>query len=329
MNKKAHSTSSYQPDTAGSVMATTLLTATMDTTVAVLIKRLSTEVWDDIHFAYLIDNNKKLIGQVALPDLIKANPQATLGSLRQPVKEHLSPHSDTKRAVFLSLKNDMDAVPVVDNKGILLGAITAKTIIDTMHNEHLESLLIATGIRRSGQSIVELATAQLWHVLVTRAPWLLVGALAGIALGFISSQFEASLEKSIALAYFIPVVAYIADSVGTQSEAITIRALAVIRLNYLTYLTREIVIGFVLGIVLGAIGALGALIISQSLSVALVVGLSLLTASTMATSLAALIPIIFKLLGKDPALGSGPIATAVQDMVSVLIYFLFALLIIH
>jgi magnesium transporter len=141
-------------------------------------------------------------------------------------------------------------------------------------------------------------------------------------------MFENTLQESVAVAYFVPVVAYIADSVGTQSEAITIRALATQKVKFVSYTLRELVIGLGLGVMLGALGAVGAAIIGRSLALGLVVGLSLLAASTIAAVLASVVPIVFKMLGKDPALGSGPIATALQDVISVLVYFIFATLLL-
>lgn len=286
--------------------------------------------WDDIHHLYVVDDDQTLLGYVRIAVLVQEPTATAITSFIKPFQETLNATDDQEAAVFMAVKNDLDAIPVMGENGRLLGAITAKSIIDVMHNEHIEDVLFASGISRSrkGSGLVHLATARLLPVLRSRAPWLVVGAVVGIALGLVSSQFEAALEKTIALAYFIPVVAYIADSVGTQSEAITVRALATLKLNYWTYIGREIVIGFLLGLILGIMGAIGALIISGSAQVALVVGTSLVAASTLATTMAAFIPIAFKKFGKDPALGSGPIATALQDILSIVIYFGIALVII-
>jgi magnesium transporter len=322
----------YPADSAGSIMSTQIPICNPTTTCGEAIKKLAQDVeWDDIHHLYIVDDGKKLLGYVRIAVLVQKPAATQLTDFIKPFGETLHAADDQEKAVFVSVKNDLDAIPVVNDNNQLVGAVTAKTIIDIMHNEHVEDVLFASGIsRRSGEGmgLLQLATSRLLPVLKTRAPWLIIGAFVGIALGLVSSQFQAALEKTIALAYFIPVVAYIADSVGTQSEAITVRALATLKLNYLTYIGREIAIGFLLGIILGAMGAIGALIISGNVQIAVVVGASLVTASMLATTMASLIPIIFKKLGKDPALGSGPIATALQDILSIVIYFVFALIII-
>jgi magnesium transporter len=237
------------------------------------------------------------------------------------------PQADQEKAVLLAIQHDITDVPVVD-KGRFYGAIVAGQIIDVMHDEHLEDALLSSGVRARGSNIMKLATARYETIIRSRAPWLLFGAVVGIGLGLISSFFQDTLSRNVAVAYFVPVVAYIADSVGTQSEAITVRALATLKINRARYLMRELVIGIILGFILGGIGGLGALLISGSTHIALVVGLSLSVASTLATILASLIPITFTALGKDPALGSGPLATAIQDVISVLIYFIFASLLL-
>ncbi len=215
------------------------------------------------------------------------------------------------------------AIPVVDGQGNFLGAVTAHSIVDIMHKEHVEDALLTAGIR-GGSNVVKLAAEHTSLIVRSRAPWLIFGLLVGLGLGFISSRFEESLQRTVAIAYFIPVVAYIADSVGTQSEAIAVRALAMLKVNQFAYLFKELLVGLVLGLIVGTLGGIGAMLIASSTKIGIVVALALFVASTIAAVIAALSPIIFKRLGKDPALGSGPLATALQDVISILVYFILA-----
>ncbi len=320
----------YGPETAGSVMTEAVPTCSPHSTRREVLDKLLGNLWEDIHYVYVLDDQRKLRGWIRITELVQLGINAKLSGITRRVSAKLAPGDDQERAIFLAVKHDLDAVPVIDNDGRLLGAVVARTIIDIMHDEHVEDALLSVGIRRGkGVNLVKLAQSRILPVVATRAPWLIVGAVAGISLGYIASLFEDALHETIALAYFVPVVAYIADSVGTQSEAITIRALATLKLSLGVYLLRELAIGLLLGLVLGTLGGLGAWVISQSSTIALIVGISLLIASMLATAMAALIPIIFKLLGKDPALGSGPMATALQDILSIVVYFLVAMLMIH
>jgi magnesium transporter len=323
------SQTSYPDGSVGSIMSVDIPVHLPAVPCAQIITELAKDVdWDDIHHIYLVDEHQKFLGYAPLSKAIKA-PKLKLKDIMQKAPALLHVDADQEEAVFEAVRTDLDAIPVVDDKGRLKGVVTASSILSVMHSEHVEDVLFASGIRRKGETnFVKLAAGRLLPVLRTRAPWLVAGSLVGISLGFVSSQFEAALEKTLALAYFIPVIAYIADSVGTQSEAITVRALATLNLNYTTYLLREVAIGFMLGVILGTMGAVGSWLIGGDPAVALVVGLSLITASTLATGLAALVPILFKMAGKDPALGSGPIATALQDILSIVVYFVFALIIL-
>ncbi len=318
----------HLPKTVGNAASQTIPICHANDSVKKVLALLSAKIWDDMHYVYVLSEDEKLIGMISIAKLLQAPENFIVQNLAETAPATLPPHYDQEKAVYEALKYDVDSLPVVDKDNRLIGVVTAKSLIDIMHQEHIEDVLIATGIRHKNTNVTKLATANLWTVLISRAPWLMVGGIMGIVLGLISSQFSDKLEESIALAFFVPVVAYIADSVGTQSEAITVRALATLKLNHYVYVIREIIIGFLLGIMLGLIGLFGAGLVSNSIAIGIVVGLALLAATTTASALAALVPITFKILGKDPALASGPLATALQDTISILIYFVFAMLII-
>ena len=314
----------YAEETAGSILTKNVLTASPNQELKHIFQAITDESWDDIQYAYVVNDAHKLVGTVDLAKFSKTDASYSLQDLMAPPTVTISPHADQEKVVLVAVKNDMAAVPVVDKTGVFLGAVPAKKIIGVMHQEHLEDALLTSGIRGRGSHILKLATARYEVVIGSRAPWLIFGAAIGLGLGFISSLFERTLAENVAIAYFVPVVAYIADSVGTQSEAITVRALATLKINIFRYMVRELFVGLALGALLGGLGVIGASLISKSPEIGAVVGLSLFTASATAAIMASLIPIIFKKLGKDPALGSGPFATALQDVISVLVYFAFA-----
>jgi magnesium transporter len=316
----------YPNESVGSVMTAAVPTCKPSDKRQEVISKLVGNLWEDMHYIYVIDDELKLLGWVRIAELVQQPANSRIERIIRRATAKLSPYDDQELAVFQAVKNDLDAVPVVDENNKLLGAVVARSLIDIMHDEHVEDALLSVGIRRGkGMNILKLAQARIFPVIVTRAPWLVAGAIFGIALGFVASWFEEALHETIALAYFIPVVAFIADSVGAQSEAITVRALATLKISPGIYILREVAIGVLLGILLGLIGGVGAAVISQSGVVAVVVGISLAAATTVASALAASVPIFFKRLGKDPALAAGPLATAIQDLVSIIIYFLVAI----
>lgn len=318
----------YQPETAGSIMSINVPTCRPGDTQEDIMKQIAIRNWDTIRDIYVVNAEDKLEGFITLPTLLRSDAKIRAHTMMQSIKHLLNPSVDQEKAVFLAVKEDLVSIPVIDDDNRFLGVVTAHTIIDVMHDEHIEDMLLTAGIHSKNSNIVKLSTSRIGLIVKTRAPWLMVGLIAGLGLGLISSWFEASLTKTIALAYFIPVVAYIADSVGTQSEAITVRTLAVMKVNTAYYLLKEILVGLTLGLIIGLIGTFGAGIIAGDFRIGIVVGLSLFLASAVASVLASLIPIAFKTFGKDPALGSGPLATALQDMISIIIYFVFAVLLL-
>ncbi|MBI2012060.1 magnesium transporter [Candidatus Daviesbacteria bacterium] len=166
----------------------------------------------------------------------------------------------------------------------------------------------------------ELVNISLIELIKLRLPWLIIGLLGGLVASLIVSKYELSLRENIALVFFIPVIAYMSDAIGTQTETIFIRALTDLKFNILTYILREFVVGSVLGSVVGAAAAIGAFFLSSSVDVSYVVGISIFLSMSAATILACLVPIILRYFKKDPAVASGPFTTALQDIVSITIY---------
>lgn len=321
MNKEI--TNTYPPESVGSQMSTKVPVCAPEDSYSDIIDIISNGSWNSIRNVYVVDDKGKLIGYIDLTEA-RHDGSEKAEKIMKTALSCLNPHNDQERAVFLAVKDNMAALPVIDKSGHFLGVVTARTIIGIMHEEHLEDALLNAGIRDGGSDIVKLTTARIGMIFKVRSPWLTSGLLIGLSLGFIGSLFEETLNQSIALAFFIPVVAYIAGSVGTQSSTITIRALAVMKINYTRYIYKEFLTGLLLGLLLGAVGAVGAFLISGDMPIAIVVGLALFAASVIAALLATLIPLVFTKLGKDPALGSGPIATALQDVTSIIVYFLIA-----
>lgn len=174
----------------------------------------------------------------------------------------------------------------------------------------------------------ELVNARFWDLIKIRTPWLAIGLVGGFLASVIVSKFELTLRETVALAFFIPVIAYMSDAIGTQTETVFIRALTNLKFNIPKYITREIIVGATLGSIFGLAAGFFAFIVAGSIAVAMVVGISLFLSMTIATGLACVTPIILKGFRQDPAVGSGPFTTALQDVVSLTIYFFIATLIL-
>lgn len=162
---------------------------------------------------------------------------------------------------------------------------------------------------------------RLTRIVRERLPWLILGLTIGTAASYAVSRFEDVLLSKISLAYFIPVIVYMSDAVGTQTETIFVRDLTDHRANFGKYLKKEFSIGLVLGLILGILMGIVALLWLKDADVALTVGLAMGLNVSLAPLVATIVPeFIFK-RHEDPALGAGPFTTVIQDTISLLIYF--------
>ena len=161
-----------------------------------------------------------------------------------------------------------------------------------------------------------------------RLPWLIVGLIGGLAISFLVSRFENVLSTNLYLVFFIPVIVYLSDAVGTQTETIYIRNMSTFKDNFAKYLAKEILVGSFLGVILSLLLGLAAFIWLRSAETAITVGFAMFINTIIAPVVAIVIPEILFKQNIDPALGGGPFTTVIQDFVSLLIYFLVATVII-
>jgi magnesium transporter len=161
-----------------------------------------------------------------------------------------------------------------------------------------------------------------------RLPWLIIGLLGGLFLTYVSSTFESLLSEHIGLAFFIPVIVYMASAVGTQTDTVYIRNLNKKRTHFSIYLVKEFALGIFLGAVFGTITGSVAYIVFESANLALSIGLSMAVTMAIAPIVALIVPTVLKRVHKDPAIGTGPFVTVVQDFLSLFIYFTIATAII-
>jgi len=163
------------------------------------------------------------------------------------------------------------------------------------------------------------------HLIEHRIPWLCLGLLGGLLATVIVSTYEKILSADVRLAFFIPVIVYLSDAVGTQTETIYVRALSKKhKRHFFRYLFKESIIGCGLGLISGILLGVFAYYWLNSFSISLVIGLTMIINLTFAPMLAVVIPSILYREHVDPALGAGPVATIIQDVLSLLVYFAIA-----
>lgn len=291
-------------------------------TVGDMIAALRGHAWEEVGHVYLVDSESALAGQVPIERLLQANATTRLTELQGLPPIEVSP-GDAAETVALRAVEHHDAdVAVIDGRRRLLGAIPIGRLLALLHEEHVDNFLRMGGLSAANHYFP--AAQGILSAVRARMPWLMVGLAGGFLAGGVASAFEMSLKREVALAFFLPLVVYMADAVGTQTETVLVRRLAYGEVPLWGQLTREGLIGACIGGIVAVVAAGGLWVWSGTSGMALVVGTSLGVTAVVATIMASLLPLGLARLGADPALASGPVATVVQDILSVGIYLMIA-----
>ena len=157
-----------------------------------------------------------------------------------------------------------------------------------------------------------------------RLPWLIVGLIGGVIVTILVSKFESILSKNISLSFFLPVIVYMSDAIGTQTENIYVRNLAKFRDNFFPYLLKELMIGIAFGTIFGILLGLFAKFWIGSTSVAITITIAMLINGIIAPVVALIVPEVLFKEHEDPALGAGPFTTILQNLISLSVYLLVA-----
>jgi magnesium transporter len=250
--------------------------------------------------------------------------QGTLvGSLADAGYPRVGPHHDQERVAAEALEHRATTVAVVDDAGKLLGVVPALALLEILRREHVEDLHRLAGVQREATQTRNALEAPPVRRARHRLPWLLVGLAGSMLSAVVVSRFERVLESKVAVAFFVPAIVYLADAIGTQTEAIVVRGLSLSRLSLGELLFNELRAGLLIGSCLGVLAfPLVALVFGARLAAS--VSIAILLAGTVATTIGLILPWLLHRFGTDPALGSGPVATIIQDVLSLLIYFVVA-----
>ena len=301
------------------VVASVLRARPGETTGAVLA-RLRAEKPASVELILVEGAGGRLEGVVPMASLVAAG-EVRLAELMRRDFPRVTPDVDQEHAASLALHHTVDALPVVDGNGRALGVMPSQALLQVLRREHVEDLHVLSGIHReesqARHAIEDPPMRQLRH----RLPWLLAG-LAGAGVATVAmAGFESTLGAHIAVAFFVPGIVYLADAIGTQSEAVAVRGLSLTRTGIGHLLGGELRTGMAIGATLGLIAFLPVWIAFGELRLAAAVAIAIFAAGAMAAALGLLLPWSLARLGRDPALGSGPIATVIQDVLSLLVYF--------
>ncbi len=310
----------YAEDTAGGIMALEYVAVRNNTTVKQTIKaiRKAKEELETIHTVWVVDKEEILIGNLSLTDLVLAKGKESIGSIMNSDIRSVPTSMDQEEIAILFRKYDLVVLPVVNEKGQLVGQITIDDIIDVLDEEASEDLSIFAGANDE-----EIQEESFIKVSWFRLPWLFVAFIGQIVAALVIQQFEATLSQIIALTFFMPVIMAMGGNGGIQSSIIVIRGLATGEISikstwrrFFRELRVSLFIGFIFAVFMTAVVSIW----MDNVIMGLIIGISLNLVILQATLFGGLIPFILKRVKIDPAMASGPFITTFNDILGLLIY---------
>lgn len=262
---------------------------------------------------------RRLVGLVPMARFVAAADNVRMADLVDRDPPIVAPGLDTEPAAWKAIQHGESSLAVVDADGIFRGLVPSGRLLGALLGAHDQDFARLGGYLTSTESarhaVEEPLIKRLWH----RVPWLLVG-LAGAGLSaWLVGLFEGRLADDVRVAFFIPGVVYMADAVGTQTEALVIRGMSV-GAQMRTAFRLEGVTGPVAGVAFGLVALPLVWLLLGSFELGLTVAIALAAACSVATFVACALPWLMARSGQDPAFGSGPLATVVQDLLSLAIY---------
>lgn len=319
----------YPEETAGNNMVNNIPIFNADETLDVIEKRLIKNAPDyvSLDYIYLTDQNNTLVGVVSIKNLVR-NKDKTIKASQIMDKNLVTVGADTsqERVVYQALSHGLKSIPVIDDEGGLMGVVPYDTILQLFNHEVQSDIFNFGGIFHKVGDEYTSINSTATHMIRSRLPWLIIGVIGGTLAASLIAQFEELLSSFIALASFIPVMVYMSDAAGAQTEALIIRSMALdTKLNIRKYLTREIIVATALAGASGLFAAFLAYVTRQNLTLGLIIFFALFLSIIASVSINTFAPLILKKFNYDPALATGPLATIFSDITTLAIYLAVAL----
>ncbi len=318
----------YSENTAGGLMHKELVKVNENWSVLTCVKqmRIQAEHISRVHSIYVVDDEDRLKGRLSLKDLLVSSTKMAIKDVYIPKLNFVKVDTEDVEVARIMQKYDLEAIPVVDEMGRLVGRITIDDVLDVIKDEADKDYQLAAGISQdveADDSILELTRARL--------PWLVLALLGGFISVRVLGLFDDAMKDHGNLFFFTPLIAAMAGNVGVQSSAIIVQGLANNTLSgsLINRLFKELSLSLLNGIILGAILMLGShFLLGVDYIIGTVVTIALVSVIVVASLLGTFVPLLLDKFRIDPALATGPFITTSNDICGILIYFSIAKLIL-
>jgi magnesium transporter len=317
----------YDEDTAGGLMAKELIQVNSNWSVMRCVKemRKQAEDLDFVYTIYVVDDNNILLGTLSLKKLLLTDSKAVISEIMKEDIIKVDATLSQEEVAYTMNKYDLIVLPVVNDKGQLLGRITGDDVMDVMKEEAEKDYQMASGISEDVES-----SDSVWEITRARLPWLLIGMVGGLFGAKVIGIFD--IEKNYEMAFFIPLIAAMGGNVGVQSAAIVVQSLAsgtTTLGNISQRLIKELGVALVNGIICSTIILCSSYLLGYGFDLSLTVSIALLSVIIFAALFGTFIPLTLNKYKIDPALATGPFITTVNDVLGLFIYFLIGQLILY
>jgi magnesium transporter len=304
---------SYPEDAVGALMDFDMVTVRGDVTLEVVLRYLRRleELPDHTDQLFVVDRKEKLIGVLPINVLLINNPDAKVSEMMSKKMTKLHPDDKAQQATHAFERYNLITAPVVDTNDKLLGRVTVNEVMDFIREESENEALNLAGLREE-----EDLFAPVWKSIKNRWMWLAINLATAFIASRVIGVFEGSIEKLVALAALMPIIASIGGNSGNQTITMIVRALALGHLNTSNarkLFAKEIGVSAVNGLVCGSVVGLFAFLIYDNVSLSLVMTMAMTLTFLLAAILGVLVPLTLYKFGRDPATGSNVVVTAVID----------------
>ena len=329
----------YSPDSAGGIMTLEYVRLLPTMTVSQAFERIKRTGVDKetIYTCYVTDAERHLIGVVTVKDMLLSEPESVILDIMETNVIFTYTDADKESAAKIFVDYGFLALPVVDKENRLVGIVTYDDAIDIISEESEEDMQIMAAITPSDTPYLKTSVFSIWKA---RIPWLLLLMISSTFTGLIITSFEDALAASVALTAFIPMLMGTGGNSGSQSSVTVIRSLSLEELEFsdlFRVVWKEVRVSFFCAIALAVANFVKMILVDmllikgnaltfnrEGLLVALVVCLALAVTVICAKIIGAVLPILAKKLGFDPAVMANPFITTIVDALSLLVYFFFA-----
>lgn len=329
----------YPEDSIGRLMTSEYLTVRDDWTARRVLDHIRAYGRDSetLNVLYVVDEYGQLVDDIRIREILLSPVDQTIRDARDGVFVALKATDHEEVAVKAFRKYDRTVLPVVDGHGGLVGIVTVDDVLDVAEERATEDMQKVGGMEHLDEPYLDISLGKLvWK----RASWLIVLFLGEMLTATAMGHYEDEIAKAVVLALFVPLIISSGGNSGSQAATLIIRAMAVGEVtlrDWSKVLTRELISGLLLGLILAAIGALRITlwsVIKPSYGphwplVALTVGLSLIGVVLWGTISGSMLPFLLKRLGLDPATSSAPFVATLVDVTGLVIYFAVAGVVLH